>query len=161
MKKILFFAVMFCVALSTCMLVSCGDDDDPDSPKKDDNLFQSEIIISNDILSIYKDIKVYYKLPDGTEITNDVKSTSITFEHILTGGKQVVVRFTGTLIEEAVDADKKYDMFITYKGKLGSYSKSETTGGYAAGKTLIDNHKELGSNAGYQKHTINMEKPQN
>ncbi len=162
MKKILFFAVMFCVALSTAMLVSCGGDDDEDEPTPvAPNIFKSSITIPQDVLDIYKDIKVTYTFADGTQETEDVTNVKITKECKLKEVSDVVVSFTGTLRSDVVEDDKSYSMTIIYSGSLDNYSLNSMFGTTKLGKLLKDKYQNLGDNAGFKKHTYSFTQPIN
>lgn len=151
MKKILFFAVMFCVALSTSVLVSCGDDDDSGSSGKG-VVFNSKIYVSDELLNIYQNIKVTYTFADGIKVTEDVKSIPITYQRELKERGDVEVSFSGTLREEAVEDNKMYDMSVQYVGTIGGMAKSETFGGSKAGSVLKEKYKDLSSNSAFKSH---------
>ena len=143
MKKILFFAVMFCVALSSAMLVSCGGDDDIDEPKGD-NMFKCSIKFTDDLLDLYKDVSVVFKFQDGTEFSGNVTANTVTVEHKMDKTQDVVVIIDGTLIEDKVDEAKAYNVRATIAGVYNDMT-SATIAGFASvqGKAIKDKAHKL------------------
>lgn len=160
MKKILFFAVMFCVALSTTMLVSCGGDDDEDEPKGD-NTFRCTVQFSDDLLNLYKDVSVVFKFEDGTEISGDVAGKIVTFERKLTKTEDVVVLMEGTLREDVVEDAKSYTIVAQIVGKLNNIT-CQRTGGFTttiAGTALKAKAQKMSGLPGIRQNTLPFTHP--
>lgn len=151
---------MFCVALSTSVLMSCSSDDDDDSPKGGDKTFKSLITISSDVLAIYDNVTVYYKFADGTEVPQSVTDTSIKFEQQMAQKQDVVVRFTGTLREDVVKDDQQYDMNIRYAGVYEGVNRgSSFKTNPKSGLSLKEKCKQLGDVSGFKQHTYAFTQP--
>lgn len=154
-KSLLVFVGIMAMILGSTTFVSCGSDDDDDTPTKKEYVFNyaTSFKIAEDVLKIYDNVVITFTYPDGNKDIIPLKVTSgaVSYDSKKTGN--VSVEINGTLKEDVVEDDKDYDMSISYDYRSNSGSETMTLGQQISGFGLKEVNKELSSVAGY-KHTF-------
>lgn len=153
MKKYLFMMTAILVAFTSFALVACGGDDDPVQPTL--NQYQFSIQLQekeagqiDDLLAIYPDLSLTYKLPGKPAVTVKVSKAAIQAESETSESGRIELKFTGTLDESKLDENKKYSFIPLLKYYIhqdGYYNASGDILGFQGmlGKTIKEQHSKL------------------
>lgn len=147
MKKILFFAAMFVVALCSTALISCGNDSRVDDPKEEEKPhnygFNLNAKLADDILKVYKDVTVTIEIPGEEPQTIAVTKSEISATGKGQKGGTVKVTFNGTLrtdiVEDATDYNTSVTIYVSYGGN--STTKELTSSSF--GSQLKEHYTQL------------------
>lgn len=152
MKKILFFATMFIVALCATSLVSCGSNNDDEKPGTNSFVYTLQVTLTDDVAYLYSGITANITYPDG--VTHQVKVTSpiITDRCESDVHGNVTIQIEGDLKADAIDDTKSYTVGISHLGKCNKSVDTSNFSSKKLGNVIREKYAKL-SSLGGAKHT--------
>lgn len=143
MKKILFFAAMFIVALCSTTLMSCGGDD-VDDPDEKNYSYIIDIELGKDVMNLYENVMITIETPDAPPVTLPLTENTYKTRGLTSKLGTISVTLSGTLRSD-VDDEKDYNIGISEYITLGSETDSNTHLATIMGVYLKEKHQQLSS----------------
>lgn len=139
MKKILFFATMFVVALCSAALVSCGDDDEEETKGYP---YSVEFELTADVMKAYDNIMVTVQTPDGPAASSKLSGTKYTTSGVTSKRGTIKVTVSGN-VRADIDNDASFNIGIDEKVRVPGHLDLNTFTKIYKGAALKADYSQL------------------